>query len=62
MFAIYLLIHIAALAEIDAGFTDQVILLATEKDGQPLPPGEGAFTIHYLRTPILISPAFFLFY
>lgn len=32
-----------ALAEIDPEFTDQVILLATEKDGQPLPAGEGPF-------------------
>ncbi|HWV29940.1 MAG TPA: molybdopterin-dependent oxidoreductase [Dyadobacter sp.] len=34
-----------ALAEIDPEFTDQVILLATEKDGQPLPSGEGPFRI-----------------
>ncbi|WP_353721229.1 molybdopterin-dependent oxidoreductase [Dyadobacter sp. 676] len=34
-----------ALAEIDPEFTDQVILLATEKDGQPLPAGEGPFRI-----------------
>lgn len=34
-----------ALAEIDPEFADQVILLATEKDGQPLPPGEGPFRI-----------------
>ena len=34
-----------ALAEIDPEFTDQVILLAIEKDGQPLPAGEGPFRI-----------------
>lgn len=34
-----------ALAEIDPEFTEQVILLATEKDGQPLPSGEGPFRI-----------------
>lgn len=34
-----------ALAELDPEFTDQVILLATEKDGQPLPAGEGPFRI-----------------
>nr|WP_295928897.1 molybdopterin-dependent oxidoreductase [uncultured Dyadobacter sp.] len=34
-----------ALAEIDPEFADQVILLATEKDGQPLPAGEGPFRI-----------------
>lgn len=34
-----------SLAEIDPEFTDQVILLATEKDGQPLPSGEGPFRI-----------------
>lgn len=34
-----------ALAEIDPEFTDQVILLAIEKDGQPLPSGEGPFRI-----------------
>lgn len=34
-----------ALAEIDPEFTDQVILLATEKDGQPLAAGEGPFRI-----------------
>ena len=34
-----------SLPEIDPEFTDQVILLATEKDGQPLPAGEGPFRI-----------------
>ncbi|WP_229209476.1 molybdopterin-dependent oxidoreductase [Dyadobacter koreensis] len=34
-----------ALAEIDPEFTDQVILLATKKDGQPLANGEGPFRI-----------------
>ncbi len=34
-----------SLAEIDLGFTDQVILLAYEVDGQPLPAGEGPFRI-----------------
>jgi DMSO/TMAO reductase YedYZ molybdopterin-dependent catalytic subunit len=34
-----------ALPEVDPDFTDQVILLATEKDGQPLPQGEGPFRI-----------------
>ena len=34
-----------ALAEIDPEFTDQVILLATEKDGKPLATGEGPFRI-----------------
>ncbi|WP_229253786.1 molybdopterin-dependent oxidoreductase [Dyadobacter sp. NIV53] len=32
-----------SLPEIDPEFTDQVILLAIEKDGQPLPNGEGPF-------------------
>ena len=32
-----------SLPEIDPEFTDQVIILATEKDGQPLPNGEGPF-------------------
>ncbi|QRR04141.1 molybdopterin-dependent oxidoreductase [Dyadobacter sandarakinus] len=36
---------IFALPEIDPEFTDQVILLATEKDGQLLPAGEGPFRI-----------------
>ena len=34
-----------SLAEIDPDFTDQVILLATAKDGQPLENGEGKFRI-----------------
>ena len=34
-----------ALAEIDPEFTDQVILVAIEKDGQPLATGEGPFRI-----------------
>jgi len=34
-----------ALAEIDPEFTDQVILLATKKDGRPLANGEGPFRI-----------------
>jgi hypothetical protein len=34
-----------SLAEIDPEFTDQVILLATKKDGQPLANGEGPFRI-----------------
>ncbi|WP_082215336.1 molybdopterin-dependent oxidoreductase [Dyadobacter psychrophilus] len=34
-----------ALPEIDPEFTDQVILVAIEKDGQPLPDGEGPFRI-----------------
>lgn len=34
-----------ALPEIDPEFTDQVILLAIAKDGQPLKPGEGPFRI-----------------
>ncbi|NIJ52658.1 molybdopterin-dependent oxidoreductase [Dyadobacter arcticus] len=34
-----------SLAEIDPDFTDQVILLATTKDGQPLANGEGPFRI-----------------
>lgn len=34
-----------ALPEIDPEFTDQVILLAFEKDGQPLPTGEGPFRV-----------------
>jgi hypothetical protein len=34
-----------SLAEIDPDFTDQVILLATSKDGQPLANGEGPFRI-----------------
>ncbi|CAG5003197.1 hypothetical protein DYBT9275_03093 [Dyadobacter sp. CECT 9275] len=34
-----------ALAEADPEFTDEGILLATEKDGKPLPNGEGPFRI-----------------
>ena len=34
-----------ALPEIDPEFTDQIIILATEKDGQPLQNGEGPFRI-----------------
>lgn len=34
-----------SLAEIDPEFTDQVIILATAKDGQPLASGEGPFRI-----------------
>ena len=34
-----------ALAEFDAEFTDQVVLLAYKVDGQPLPNGEGPFRI-----------------
>ena len=34
-----------SLPEIDPEFTDQVIFLATEKDGQPLPSGEGPLRI-----------------
>lgn len=36
---------IYSLPEIDPEFTDQVIMLATEKDGKPLPNGEGPFRI-----------------
>jgi hypothetical protein len=36
---------IYALAEIDPEFTNQVIMLATEKDGSPLSTGEGPFRI-----------------
>ena len=36
---------IYSLPEIDPEFTDQIIMLATEKDGQPLPNGEGPFRI-----------------
>jgi DMSO/TMAO reductase YedYZ molybdopterin-dependent catalytic subunit len=36
---------IYSLPEIDPEFTDQVIILATQKDGQPLPNGEGPFRI-----------------
>ena len=36
---------IYALAEIDPEFTSQVIILATEKNGQPIPSGEGPFRI-----------------
>lgn len=38
-----------ALAEIDPEFADQTILLAIEKDGQPLPAGEGPFRIITLK-------------
>jgi DMSO/TMAO reductase YedYZ molybdopterin-dependent catalytic subunit len=34
---------IYSLPEIDPEFTDQVIMVAIEKDGQPLPAGEGPF-------------------
>lgn len=34
-----------SLAEIDPEFTNQVVLLATEKDGKPLPAGEGPFRL-----------------
>ena len=34
-----------SLPEIDPEFTDQVVLLAFEKDGQPLPAGEGTFRL-----------------
>jgi DMSO/TMAO reductase YedYZ molybdopterin-dependent catalytic subunit len=34
-----------SLPEIDPEFTDQVVLLAIEKDGQPLPAGEGTFRL-----------------
>lgn len=34
-----------SLPEIDPEFTDQVVLLALEKDGQPLPVGEGTFRL-----------------
>lgn len=34
-----------SLPEVDPEFTDQVIMLATEKDGQPLPNKEGPFRI-----------------
>lgn len=34
-----------ALPEIDPEFTDEVILLATQKDGQPLPANEGPYRI-----------------
>jgi len=34
-----------SLPEIDPEFTNQVIILAIEKDGQPLPAGEGPFRI-----------------
>jgi len=36
---------IFALPEIDPEFTDQVILLAFEMDGKPLPKGEGPFRL-----------------
>ena len=36
---------IYSLAEVDPEFTDQVVFLATEKDGQPLKNGEGPFRI-----------------
>ncbi|KAA0990873.1 molybdopterin-dependent oxidoreductase [Dyadobacter aurulentus] len=36
---------IYALPEIDPEFTDQVIMLALEKDGEPLPKGEGPFRL-----------------
>ena len=36
---------IYALAEIDPEFTDQVLLLATQKDGKPLAAGEGPLRI-----------------
>lgn len=36
---------IYSLAEIDPEFASQVIILAIEKDGQPLPAGEGPFRI-----------------
>lgn len=36
---------IYSLAEIDPEFASQVIILATEKDRQPLPAGEGPFRI-----------------
>jgi len=36
---------IYSLPEIDPEFTDQIIILATQKDGQPLPAGEGPFRI-----------------
>lgn len=36
---------VCSLPEIDPEFTDQVVLLAFEKDGQPLPVGEGAFRL-----------------
>ncbi|WP_373331260.1 hypothetical protein [Salmonirosea aquatica] len=32
-----------SLPEIDPEFTNQVVLMATEKDGQPLPTGQGTF-------------------
>lgn len=32
-----------ALPEVDPEFTDNVVIVATEKDGQPLPAGEGPF-------------------
>jgi DMSO/TMAO reductase YedYZ molybdopterin-dependent catalytic subunit len=34
-----------SLAEIDPEFTDEVVILAYEKDGKPLPMGEGPFRI-----------------
>ncbi len=34
-----------ALPEIDPEFTDRVILLATAKDGSPMPDAEGPFRI-----------------
>lgn len=34
-----------SLPEIDPEFTDQVVLLALEKDGKPLPAGEGTFRL-----------------
>ena len=34
-----------SLPEIDPEFTDQVVLLALEKDGRPLPAGEGTFRL-----------------
>lgn len=36
---------IFSLPEIDPEFTDQVIILATTKDGAPLPSGEGPFRV-----------------
>jgi DMSO/TMAO reductase YedYZ molybdopterin-dependent catalytic subunit len=34
-----------SIAELDARFTDRVVLLADRKDGQPLPPAEGPYRL-----------------
>ncbi len=34
-----------ALPELDAAFTDQIVVLATARDGRPLPPEAGPYQI-----------------